>query len=710
MRIDRRPLRLLPSLALLLLPLTHVAPPSLIRGLAPSPALAAPTCSLHSPDGTVKHVIFLQFDNVHFQRDNPNVPSDLEQMPHLLSFIKDNGVLLSNDHTPLMSHTATDLLTTATGLYPDRTGMPISNSYLYYNPQGTTGVASSFTYWTAKLYDSRNSKPSDTTYSMLGSDGHVAPAPWVPFTRAGCNVGAVAASNMVLENTGTDVPTVFGSRSKQAKEAVTNPAKAGAFLVGLAIHCAKGSSTCSKAHGGVPDPVPNEPGTYKGYSAIFGHQYVAPRIGGSGLKDMSGKRITAFPGFDGMTASISLGYVAAMQEHGVPVTYAYISDAHDAHPGGSTYGPGEAGYVKQLKAYDSAFATFFSTLAAHGITPQNTLFAISADEGDQFVGSNPTPQSCDGVTVACTYAQKGEVSVNMAGLLATQQKVTTPFSMYSGAGAAFYLGGDPVRDAPAVRTFDRALGNVRVTDPFTKTSGPIAHYLADPVELRLLHMITADPARTPTVVLFANPQFFVTSGSQSCGTPCVSLDTGFAWNHGTIAPTISTTWAGFVGPGIQQRGVDSTTWADHTDIRPTVLYLAGLDDRYVYDGRVLLEDITPAMIPTTLRPTFATLLQFGETYKQLTAPLGSFDLASLTASTAALKSKASGDTDYVTTESGLASLGVRRDALAQHMLSLLGNAEFSGVPIPDDQMQLLISQAQTLQEQMKTLATNAQKG
>jgi hypothetical protein len=165
-----------------------------------------------------------------------------------------------------------------------------------------------------------------------------------------------------------------------------------------------------------------------------------------------------------------------------------------------------------------------------------------------------------------------------------------------------------------------------------------------------------------------------------------------------------------VGPGIEQRGVDSTTWADHTDIRPTVLYLAGLDDRYVYDGRVLLEDITPAIIPTTLRPTFATLLQFGEAYKQLTAPLGSFDLASLTASTAALKSKASGDTDYVTTESGLASLGVRRDALAQHMLSLLGNAEFSGVPIPDDQMQLLISQAQTLQEQMKTLATNAQKG
>ena len=55
-----------------------------------------------------------------------------------------------------------------------------------------------------------------------------------------------------------------------------------------------------------------------------------------------------FPGFDGMSASVSLGYVAAMQEHGVPVTYAYISDAHDAHPSGPAYGPGQAGYVSAL--------------------------------------------------------------------------------------------------------------------------------------------------------------------------------------------------------------------------------------------------------------------------------------------------------------------------------------------------------------------------
>jgi hypothetical protein len=33
----------------------------------------------------IKHVIYIQFDNVHFTRDNPNVPSDLEQVPQRIS-------------------------------------------------------------------------------------------------------------------------------------------------------------------------------------------------------------------------------------------------------------------------------------------------------------------------------------------------------------------------------------------------------------------------------------------------------------------------------------------------------------------------------------------------------------------------------------------------------------------------------------------------
>ena len=69
-------------------------------------AAASGSCQLGNKSGQIKHVIYLQFDNTHYRRDGANVPSDLEQMPHLLNFLKGNGTLLSNDHTILISHTA----------------------------------------------------------------------------------------------------------------------------------------------------------------------------------------------------------------------------------------------------------------------------------------------------------------------------------------------------------------------------------------------------------------------------------------------------------------------------------------------------------------------------------------------------------------------------------------------------------------------------
>ena len=73
-------------------------------GVAPSIAGADPS-SCHLDNG-VQHVISIVFDNVHFFRDNPNVPSDLEQMPHLLNFLKSNGTVFSNTHTPRRLSTA----------------------------------------------------------------------------------------------------------------------------------------------------------------------------------------------------------------------------------------------------------------------------------------------------------------------------------------------------------------------------------------------------------------------------------------------------------------------------------------------------------------------------------------------------------------------------------------------------------------------------
>src|SRR5581483_8528241 len=236
----------------------------------------------------VQHVINIVFDNVHFSRDNPNVPSDLEQMPHLLNFLKTYGTVFSNSHTPLIAHTADDSLSIYTGLYGDRHGQPLTNSYKTFNPDGSTDPATSFTYWTSPIIDTKTNPPApntvDTAPSMAYAGGGVTPAPWVPFTRAGCSVGDFSTANMVLENATVDVPTVFGAGSPEAVQTASdpNPFKDAevAQYVGEAIHCAQGDTTCASSPRAVADRLPTEPGGYNGYQGLFGAKYIAPAIGG----------------------------------------------------------------------------------------------------------------------------------------------------------------------------------------------------------------------------------------------------------------------------------------------------------------------------------------------------------------------------------------------------------------------------------------------
>src|SRR5690349_429511 len=134
-----------------------------------SQAAAGAGCQLGNG---IQHVVQITFDNVHFFRDNPNVPSDLEMMPNLLHFFENNGTFMSNNHTPLIAHTANDILTTLTGLYGDRQGMSAgSNAYRFYNPDGTTDPASAFAYWTDPIFDTltQPAPGSDANPSMVYS-------------------------------------------------------------------------------------------------------------------------------------------------------------------------------------------------------------------------------------------------------------------------------------------------------------------------------------------------------------------------------------------------------------------------------------------------------------------------------------------------------------------------------------------------------------
>ncbi len=692
----------------------------------PAAAQAAPgsragqggtACLLRGHTGArIQHVIDLQFDNTHYTRDNPNVPSDLQQMPNLLKFITGQGTLVSHEHTPLIAHTADDIVTSETGLYGSNQGMPIANDYHYYTPGGGTHDAGSFAYWTDPIvdYTTANSAPvGDATPTMITQSGRNTPAPWVPYTRGGCNFGTVAAANTELENLVPDVPKVFGAHSPQAREA-ENPKlanKAAADFEGLAVHCARGSAVCAAARGGRPDLLPGEPGGYHGYSALYGNKLVQPAISPSGpvrnlygqvIKDSSGD--IGFPGYNGMTGANALAYTLDMQTHGVPVTFTYLTDLHDSAATGAGLGPGSATYESQLRAENAAFGTFFRALAAHGITKANTLFVITADEGDHFVGGAPSPAGCNGVTVTCTYTRVGEVDGNLTGMLAAKG-ISTPFDVAADSAPVLYVHRQPGSTAPQVRAMERATAGLSALDLATGRTVRLTRYLADPVELRLLHMITGDPKRTPSFVQFANPDFWLGSGPASCGSSCVSEPSGGdAWNHGDVSRQINTTWLGLVGPGVRQLGVDNFTWSDHTDIQPTMMELLGLHDDYAPDGRVLTEVLNGSALSPALRGGGPALLRLGQVYTQVEAAVGAFGLDTLQASTRAMASASPRDATYTRIESALGQLGTARDALVTRMRSALLGAAFSGRPLGQSQARPLIAQGEHLLGEAAILA------
>ena len=660
------------------------------------PARAQMNCQLNSAHNRIQHVIYIQFDNVHLRRDSPNVPSDLEQMPHLLNFIRQKGTLDANHHTPLISHTANDILTSLTGVYSDRHGIAVANSYPVYRPNGSTTFPSSFFYWTDLVSD-ENVSTMDNTFGMLTADGHNAPAPWVPFTRAGCDVGAYSTANIVIERTPFDVVKIFGGGSTEA-----NDANQFFDFAGTAVHCAQNSSICGNPNTkAVADLLPQEPGGYNGYKALFGAMYINKVIQ---LRDLDGNPINGFNGFD-PSASETLGAIVTMQEAGIPITISYIADAHDDHINDLAFGPGQAGYAAQLQAYDQAFAQFFARLKADGIDEHNTLFIITADEGDHFAGGPPTPANCDGIHVPCTYANIGELDVNLPGLVATETGNTTPFSIHFDMAPSVNISGNPARTSATTRQLERDFAMLTELNPVTNKTDTLTTALADPVELELLHMITADPARTPSFIMFADPDyFFVSFGSASA-----VENPGFAWNHGGIQPEIVGTWLGLVGPGVKHEEDDDGSgiqFSDHTDLRPTILALVGLQDDYVHDGRVLFEALHPSAVPQSLTAHSATLLHLAQVYKQVNAPVGQLGRDSLTVSTFALASNSDGDELFNRLEDKIADWHARRDFIAHQMRGLLEGAAFGGQPVGEQQAKRLIKEGLALLQEVSACAAD----
>src|SRR6185436_17570741 len=135
---------------------------------------------------------------------------------------------------------------------------------------------------------------------------------------------------------------------------------------------------------------------------------------------------------------------------------------------------------------------------------------------------------------------------------------------------------------------EQAMADMTVTNPLSGKVDKLFVAMADPVEEKTLHMVTADPRRTPTFTPFAAGDYFLNASST---TPCTNNELSncvflpntappastFAWNHGGIQPEIVNTWVGWAGPGIKnndeskwdpQRGDPddndkNTAWTDH---------------------------------------------------------------------------------------------------------------------------------------------------
>jgi hypothetical protein len=763
-----------------------------LGGVAPGAALATSTCTLNGP---YKHVIYVQYDNTHLARTNPNVPSDLQQIPALKSFLQDQGSLLANDHTILISHTAGGIVSTLTGMYPDHNGIGVSNSYLQYKPDGSiAGFPSAFSYWTDKPISS-----SDPLPNLVTTGGANAPAPWVPYTRAGCDVGAFSIANMELENTRTsatgDIGKVFGTTSPEAKfanwsntagndpdkdgDAAKDRDQATANFEGIAIHCSQADSgmsgLCSTGNGGKPDNLPDEPGGYQNFNGLFGainaNQVVAhpgvvtpasadddgkastpggPRIdfpnvaaavkdvfnynfAGCHFCDQAGSQVigseagnSGFPGFS-PSAAQTLGYTAAMQEAGVPVTFAYIRAAHDdqsaggALNNGNAFGPGQAGYVQQLADENKAYKAFFERLAHDGINKSNTLFVFTVDEGDHFAGGPPLNPGCDGVTTPCQYTPGtvgpntvGEQDAQLKDALARETGNATPFDIHFDDAITTYVHGQtgtiPSPNASYVRQLERDMGKLTLLNARTGNTDQVTRHIANQTEEGLLHMVTADPLRTPTFTDFANPDyFFLTFGCPAGSTPgCPTVNNGFAWNHGSDNPETAKTWVGYVGPTVRNLGQTSSIWTDHTDVRPTMLALLGLKDGYSQDGRFVAQIAAPAALPPGLHgDELRAFERLAAIYKQIEAPFGRFGHDSEIVSTTAVASSSPNDWVYLGFDRQLQACGTQRDQLGAQINGLLQGATFGGVGLNERTAERLIDRAQELLAGMQRLTRMA---
>src|SRR5262249_5298821 len=132
-------------------------------------------------------------------------------------------------------------------------------------------------------------------------------------------------------------------------------------------------------------------------------------------------------------------------------------------------------------------------------------------------GGSPTPTGCDGVNTACNYVDAannrtvGELTANIDSLLLTQTGNKTPFLVHSDDAPTIYISGNPSPTDAITRNLQRDIAKLTFTNPLFGKGGevdPLAQFMADRAQMKLLHMVTSSAARTPSFTVFGNPDYF----------------------------------------------------------------------------------------------------------------------------------------------------------------------------------------------------------
>ena len=103
------------------------------------------------------------------------------------------------------------------------------------------------------------------------------------------------------------------------------------------------------------------------------------------------------------------------------------------------------------------------------------------------------------------------MNANLLGLLPAGEPA---FSVHNDDAPTIYVQGQPGATDPAVRKLERDVAGLQAPDPYVNNGQtvPLMVNMADPVEEKALHIVNADPNRTPTFTLFGNDDFFFTRG------------------------------------------------------------------------------------------------------------------------------------------------------------------------------------------------------